>query len=72
MGNTTDAHPLSHNIDHNLDEVEQWYEVEQWCEVEQWYEVEHNGIVQIHSLKNTGSGICDDVPCKVMKSNKNI
>ena len=60
MGNTTDAHPLSHNIDHNLDEVEQWYEVE------------HNGIVQMHSLKHTGSGICDDVPCKVMKSNKNI
>ena len=60
MGNTTDAHLLTHNIDHNLDEVEQWYEVE------------HNGIVQMHGLKNTGSGICDDVPCKLMKSNKNI
>ena len=57
MGNTTDAHPSSHNIDNDLDDVEQWYELD--C----------NGFVQMHSSKSAGSvGVCDDVPCEATKT----
>ena len=56
-GSTNDAHPSSHNLDDDLDDVEQWYELD--C----------NGFVQMHSLKSAGSvGVRDDVPCEATKS----